>query len=223
MQYKTLSRPLEVKAVNEEGHFSGYGSVFGNMDLHRDIILPGAFSKSIERHKKNGTMPAMLWQHSMRDVVGKYDTIEEDDHGLKLGGRLFIKDSVPEADKAYTLIREKAVTGMSIGFNIPKGGEEYIKDKDVWEIKEVDLVEVSIVTWPANEAAQIESVKAALENPREFERLLRDAGLSVNQAKRLMSGGYSALLGTRDGDVSDEDEAHEKLAAALAGWLKTIR
>lgn len=220
MQYKTLSRPLEVKAVNEEGHFSGYGSVFGNIDLHRDIILPGAFSKSIDRHQKNGTMPAMLWQHDMRDVVGKYNSIEEDDRGLKLSGRLFIKNSIPEADKAYTLLREKAVSGMSIGFNIPKGGDEYNKEKDVWEIKEVDLVEVSIVTWPANPEAQIESVKSALDNPRKFERLLRDAGLTPLQARRLMSGGYDALL-KRDAE-EDDDEAHEMLAAALASWHKAL-
>jgi len=218
MNYKTLNRPFEVKAVTEEGKFSGYGSIFGNVDLHKDVILPGAFAKSLVRHKQKGTLPAMLWQHSMRDVVGVYESMEEDDRGLKLSGELFIKDSIPEADKAYTLMRRKAVTGMSIGFTIPKGGEEFNKDKDIWEIKEVDLMEVSIVTWPANPEAQIESVKSALENPREFERLLRDAGLSSLQAKRLMSGGFDALL-KRDGEADDEVET---AIASILGCTTTF-
>lgn len=216
MNYKTLNRPFEVKSVTEEGKFTGYGSVFGNIDLHRDVIMPGAFAKSLDNHKSRGTLPAMLWQHSMRDVVGIYESMDEDDHGLKLAGELFIKDSIPEADKAYTLMRRKAVTGMSIGFNIPKGGEEYNKEKNIWEIKEVDLVEVSIVTWPANPEAQIESVKSALQNPREFERLLRDAGLSSLQAKRLMSGGYDALL-KRDAEEVDED------GEAFLSFVKTLK
>jgi HK97 family phage prohead protease len=211
MKYKTISSKLEVKEVTEEGHFSGYGSVFNNVDLHRDVILPGAFEKTIERHEKSGSMPAMLWQHSMKDVVGIYDSMKEDDHGLNLKGRLLIGENIPEADKAYALMRNKAVRGMSIGFNIPKGGEEWNKEDEVWEIKEIDLVEVSIVTYPANPEAQIATVKAAIENPREFERLLRDAGLSANQAKRLMSGGYDALL-KRDVDDSGELEALMQIA-----------
>lgn len=206
MQYKTLNRQLQIKAVEESGRFTGYGSVFGNIDLHKDVILPGAFAESLDTHRKKGTMPAMLWQHSMRDVVGLYDDMKEDDRGLYLSGELFINANIPEADKAYTLMSRKAVTGMSIGFNIPKGGETYNKDADVWEISKIDLVEVSIVTYPANPEAQIATVKAALENPREFERLLRDAGLSSLQAKRLMSGGYDALL-KRDAEECEELQA----------------
>ena len=202
MIYKTISRPLEIKAVTDAGAFTGYGAVFNNVDLHQDRILPGAFAKSIDRHKSDGTMPALLWQHSMRDVIGLYDSLKEDSNGLLLEGRLLIGENIPEADKAHTLMKHKAVTGMSIGFNIPKGGEEYDKNENVWNIKEVDLVEVSIVTYPANPKARIESVKSALDNPREFERLLRDAGLSASQAKRLMSGGFEAL--TQQRDVEDD-------------------
>lgn len=219
MKYKTLNSQLTVKGVNDDGHFSGYGSVFNNVDLHKDVILPGAFDVSLKRHKKNGTMPAMLWQHSMRDVVGLYDEMKEDDHGLFLSGQLLIGENIPEADKAYTLMKHKAVNGMSIGFNIPKGGEEFNKEDEVWEIKEVDLVEVSIVTYPANPEAQIATVKAAMENPREFERLLRDAGLSSLQAKRLMSGGYEALIHKRDANDQGELEAIQTLMQSMRSQL----
>jgi len=216
MKHKTLVRPLQIKEVSEEGRFSGYGSVFNNVDHHKDVIMPGAFSKTLERHKDRGTMPAMLWQHSMRDVVGIYDDMKEDDRGLFMEGRLLVKSNIPEADKAYSLMKHKAVSGMSIGFNIPKGGESFNKEDEVWEIKEVDLVEVSIVTYPANPEAQIQSVKHALENPREFERLLRDAGLSALQAKRLMSAGYDAML-KRDAEASDEEDQ-----ALITQMIKTI-
>lgn len=219
MKYKTLSRPLEVKEVTEEGRFSGYGSVFNNVDLHKDVILPGAFAESLDRHKKKGTLPAMLWQHKMDDVIGLYDDMKEDEHGLYLKGRILIGENIPEAEKAYALMKHKAVTGMSIGFNIPKGGETYNKEDEVWEIKQVDLVEVSVVTYPANPEAQIQTVKAALENPREFERLLRDAGLTVLQAKRLMSGGYEALIEKRDADSQGELEAIRSLLTTVRSQL----
>lgn len=212
MKYKTLNSQLEIKEVSETGRFSGYGSIFNNVDLHNDRILPGAFEKTLNRHKQRGSMPAMLWQHKMSDVVGIYDDMTEDDMGLQLSGRLLIGENIPEADKAYALMKNKAVRGMSIGFNIPKGGESFNKEDEVWEIKEVDLVEVSIVTYPANPEAQIQSVKSAIENPREFERLLRDAGLSVLQAKRLMSGGYDALVQKRDADDGAEAEIQTLLS-----------
>lgn len=217
MNHKTLHRPLEVKAVTDEGHFTGYGSVFNTVDLHKDIVLPGAFAESLKRHKANGTMPSMLWQHSMRDVVGIYDKMEEDDRGLMLSGELFINANIPEADKAHTLMKRKAVRGMSIGFNIPKGGEEFNKEDEVWEIKEIDLIEVSIVTYPANPEAQIATVKSALETPRHFERFLRDAGLSSLQAKRLMSEGYDAMIHKCDADDQGELEAIQNLIKKLRG------
>jgi HK97 family phage prohead protease len=215
MNHKTIHSPLQIKAVDEKGHFSGYGSVFNNVDLHRDVILPGAFSKSLERHGKSGTLPAMLWQHKMSDVVGAYTKMAEDDNGLYLEGELFLDSNIPEADKAYTLMSRKAVRGMSIGFNIPKGGEDYNKEDEVWEIKEIDLVEVSIVTYPANPEAQIGAVKAAMESPREFERFLRDAGLSLSQAKRLMAGGFNALSTRDDGDSGD--------IKAIRGLIESIK
>lgn len=215
MQHKTLDSHFEIKSVSEKGAFSGYGSVFGNVDLHRDIILPGAFSKSLERHKQKGTMPSMLWQHKMADVVGIYTEMAEDDHGLKLSGELFVNENVPEADKAYTLMRRGAVKGLSIGFNIPKGGEEYDKDNDIWKIKEVDLVEVSIVTYPANQEAQIATVKSALESPRDFERFLRDAGLTRHQAKCLMAGGYGAMVESPDASDDGDTEAAKQIIQLL--------
>jgi len=207
MMHKTIDRRLEVKAVGDQGSFTAYGSVFGNIDLHRDIVVPGAFEKSLSRHKSNGTMPSMLWQHDMRQVIGKYSDMREDEKGLLLEGELFIDSPIHQAKEAHYLMKAKAVTGFSIGFNIPKGGQEYDEDKDCWEIKEIDLVEVSLVTYPANQQARLETVKSAMETPKFFERFLRDAGLSRIQAKSLMSGGYGVMCESRDVDADANTEA----------------
>ena len=154
-------------------------------------------------------MPSMLWQHQMPDVVGMYTTVKEDDQGLYLEGDLFLNQRVPEADKAYTLMKHGAVRGLSIGFTVPKGGEKYDDSVGAYRISEIDLVEVSIVTQPANTEANLVAVKDAIDgcNPREIERILRDAGFSASRAKKLMSGGFKALTGRDDPEYSCENEA----------------
>lgn len=198
--YHTLDRPLTIKAVSKAGQFEGYGAVFGNIDAHRDIIMPGAFTESLAQFKEAGFLPLMLWQHNIHEPVGVYSKMQEDDNGLALAGDLLVNKKVPEADKAHALMVAKAVRGLSIGFNVPRGGEVYNEEHMVWEISQIDLVEVSIVSMPANPLAQITDIKQ-LENPREFERLLRDVlGISHQEAKRLMAAGYDAMIQKRDVD-----------------------
>ena len=118
------------------------------MDSYRDIVMPGAFQKSMEAHKEKGTMPAMLWQHDAKQPIGVWDEMSEDSSGLRAVGRLCL-DS-PRGREARALLKMKAVRGMSIGFSVPEGGESYDKEKNVNLLKSVDLWETSIVTFPAN-------------------------------------------------------------------------
>lgn len=193
MMHKYLDIGLKVKEATEEGTFSGYGSVFGNTDSMQEVIEKGAFSKSIRRHKDNNTMPAMLWQHDFRQVIGKYTEIKEDENGLYVEGQLA---KTPRGKEALELLRMDALSGMSIGYMPQK--YEIDEDTDILTHKEVDLWEVSLVTFPANQEARVSDVKAMLGNgeipPKtKLEALLRNAGLSRNQAKRLVAGGYEAL------------------------------
>jgi hypothetical protein len=145
--------------------------------------------------------------------------------GPVVEGRLLVKDD-PLAARAYAHLKAGSVTGLSIGYRIPKGGAEWDPKSETYRLKQLDLYEVSLVTFPANDEAQVESVKAALAaGPKEFERFLRDAGLSRSQAKALMSGGYKAL-DLRDADAEDEQskngsdvlfESTQKLLQALKG------
>lgn len=192
---RRIDVPLEVKSVNDAGEFEGYGSVFGVKDSYGDIVMPGAFAKSLTNWSQKGRLPAMLWQHKMSEPIGVYSEMREDDRGLYVKGRLLIEGD-PLAVRAHTHMKAGSLTGLSIGYILNEW--EYSKDKDAWLLKEIDLWEVSPVTFPANDEARIEDVKAAItrgETPsqKSIERILRDAGLSRNQAKAFMSGGYGAL------------------------------
>lgn len=221
MKLKHLTRPLEIKAVNSEGTFEGYGSVFNVVDSYREIVLPGAFKETIAEHRKNNTAPALLWQHKADEPIGRYTHFEEDGRGLYMRGELFIDANVPLADKAYTLLQRKAVSGLSIGFSVPEGGEEYDQEGGVWNLTKLKLWETSIVTFPSNQDAQVTAVRAAgaLEDIREFEQFLRDAGLSRTQAKALLSGGFNALNQKRDveelGDVAFIQDIIQRMRFSL--------
>ncbi|HCD7552984.1 TPA: HK97 family phage prohead protease [Citrobacter farmeri] len=200
---RRIDVPLEVKSVNDAGEFEGYGSVFGVKDSYGDIVVPGAFTKSLSDWSQKGRMPAMLWQHKMSEPIGVYSEMREDDRGLYVKGRLLIEGD-PLAVRAHTHMKAGSLTGLSIGYILNEW--EYSKDKDAWLLKEIDLWEVSPVTFPANDEARIEDVKAAIthgETPtqKSIERILRDAGLSRTQAKAFMSGGYGALIQRDAGEL----------------------
>jgi HK97 family phage prohead protease len=155
-----LDAPLEIKQMSEDGSFQGYGAVFGNMDSDRDIIASGAFSKTLA--KKKPSQVKMLYQHDHRQPIGIWENIQEDKKGLLVQGKLLIGQGVPKADEAYALIKARAVDGLSIGFSIPEGGASFDQEKRVRTISEIDLWEISPVTFPANPRAKISRVKAVV-------------------------------------------------------------
>ncbi|HCR1107422.1 TPA: HK97 family phage prohead protease [Klebsiella aerogenes] len=197
-----LDVPLQIKAVSDSGEFEGYGSVFGVKDSYSDIVTAGAFSKSLDAWGQKGGLPALLWQHKQDEPIGVYTEMREDANGLFVKGRLLIDDD-PLAKRAHAHMKAGSLSGLSIGYSLKD--YEYDKAKDAFMLKEIDLWEVSLVTFPANDEARISNVKSAiaageLPRPREFERVLRDAGLSRTQAKAFMAEGYSAL-NPRDADA----------------------
>lgn len=200
-----LDIPLKIKAVNDAGEFSGYGAVFNNKDSYGDIVIPGAFAKSLDAWDRKGSMPAMLWQHNMKEPIGVYTKMEEDENGLYVEGRLLI-DGDPLAKRAHAHMKAGSLSGLSIGYICDD--MEYSKEQDAYILKQVDLWEVSLVTFPANEEARVQNVKSILDAgdkpaPNQVERVLRDAGFSRQQAKSFMANGYSGL-GQREADNSVE-------------------
>jgi len=125
----------------------GYGSTFGNVDVHGDVIVAGAFDQP-KRH------PLMLFHHDVNEVIGRWDVVRPDSHGLWLEGRLA---DTPRGNEVHTLLKMGALRGLSIGFRVlasspNKSGGRNITAAEVWE--------VSVVAFPANELAGVTSVRS---------------------------------------------------------------
>lgn len=225
---QTLNVALEIKSLGAR-QFEGHGSIFGNIDLGGDVVLPGAFKRTLAAHKKAGALPQMFWMHRPDQVPGVYTDMEEDAKGLYVKGELV---DTALGNEMHTLLSRKAVRGLSIGYRTIES--EYDKDGNRL-LKELDLWEVSLVSLAMNPLAKIEAVKSRLSvdgeyvpTEREFERLLRDAGCSRKVATILVAKLYDpdSISGMLDDRLRDagavEGEAEAKAAAeALAARFAT--
>ncbi|EOR06707.1 HK97 family phage prohead protease [Acinetobacter tandoii] len=215
-----LDIPLKIKSLTDTGEFEGYGSVFGVEDSYSDVVVKGAFQKSLSSWAEKGRLPSLLWQHKMSEPIGIYTEMKEDDHGLYVKGRLLIDDD-PLAKRAYAHAKAGSLGGLSIGYILKDW--EYDSSKGVYLLKEIDLWEVSLVTMPANDEARISEVKSLLEkgetpSPTKIERALRDVGFTRSQAKAFMSKGYSAIDSQRDAEGQNEAlQSLKDLTAFLRG------
>lgn len=182
---ETRSYAFALKAVSDSGIIEGYGSVFGHRDSYDDIVAPGAFSTTLQAHKAAGTMPAMLWQHKPDEPIGVWLEMVEDQRGLRVRGQLALDTT--RGKEAHALLKMGAINGLSIGFVAEQW--TYDRETDVRTITEVDLWELSPVTFPANSEARVTSVKSAgdLVAPKDAERILRDAGFSKTDATAFVS------------------------------------
>lgn len=187
---------LTLDAVEEDGVFSGYASLFGRVDLGKDVVEKGAFSASLRARGAAGIR--MLFQHDPAEPIGVWSEIREDARGLFVRGRL--TRDVARAREVLSLMRGGALDGLSIGFravkakNDPKSGVRRILEADLWEI--------SVVTFPMLPDARIDTVKGRrrrLPTTREFESwLTRDAGLTRGEARCVIARGFASLVGARD-------------------------
>jgi len=221
----SITVPLEIKAL-ETRQFEGHGSIFGNVDLGGDVVLPGAFKKTLAKHKKDGALPQMFWMHQMDKVPGMWLKMDEDERGLYVKGELA---PTPLGDEMHALLSMKAVRGLSIGYvtedyDYSNSGDRLLKEVDLWE--------VSIVSLAMNPLAQVESAKSRLsksgeyvpepsEMKRNVERALRDVGYSKLLSKKLVSKMFDDDSGeTLEElllrDVGESDTEEEKAMRALA-------
>ena len=176
---------LSLKATGDDGTVEGYGSVFGVRDSYDDVIAPGAFAGSLAEHKAAGTMPAMLWQHDPASPIGVWTEMSEDAKGLKIKGQLALDTA--QGKEAHALLKMGALNGLSIGFMSKQW--TYDRQTDVRTLTEIDLWEVSLVTFPANGRARVTNVKAVddASTPKDAERILREAGFSKADATAWVS------------------------------------
>ena len=190
MDFKNFA--IDLKADADARTVEGLGSVFHNTDQGGDIVMPGAFTKSLL--KRN---PAMLWQHKQDQPIGVWEDVRETPEGLYVKGRIL---STALGNDAYELAKHGALKGMSIGY--ATRDSETDRKSGVRKLKELDLFEVSLVTFPMNELATISRVKNKPATERELEERLRDVGFSQADAKRVAAGGFKALQ--RDVEPADQ-------------------
>jgi HK97 family phage prohead protease len=191
---------LEVKQENDEMIIEGYASTFGNVDSCNDIMMKGCFG-NIDASKVS-----FLYQHDMKQLVGPIRQLYEDEKGLFFSAKI---SNTEKGRDYYTLCKDGAIRSLSIGFVVNKGGYEY-RD-GIRYVKSVKLWEVSLVSIPANDQAVIYSVKGLdATNKRDLEQGLKMLGLSIKEAKTLISGGYSALENLRDAGKNSQDENQDE-------------
>lgn len=196
---------FKAQDVTEKGSFVGIANATGVLDHHHEIVDPGAFQKTIATHKRNKTMPALLWQHFSDQPIGIIKDITETSVGLEMEAQLLI-DDIDKAREAHALLKHNALNGLSIGFMVGRDALEFDKETEITHIKEVDLMEVSVVTFPSNTQSFVTDVKNREDwTIREFERFLRDSGrFSRSEAMGIAKYGY-------DGLVDPEFDLAEKL------------
>lgn len=201
---KKIERPFELKKVNSDGTIEGYASVYGEIDSYRDVVIKGAFDNSLERRyrAKGRKAVPMLDQHNSTLPIGIWpiEAIKEDDKGLLVRGEINMK--VQRAADVHALADQGALSGLSIG---------YMTMDDEWDdagkvriLKEVDLWEISMVTFPAGDSARVTSVKSIMEmtSLSDCEKKLRDAGFS-----RVESAAFIAQIAALKNQGEPEDES----------------
>lgn len=152
---KTLSLTVDPGSVDEQGIFEGYASVSGNVDSDGDIVMPGAFRATLSTGMAKDGVPILLLHNDQRLPVGRSLELEEDEHGLCI--RAQIADTTDGLD-ARKLVRNGILRGLSIGY-IPTRAETGADGAR--RLYEVELLEISLVTWPANELATVTGYKSA--------------------------------------------------------------
>lgn len=220
MKHKLLN--LDATSVKfyegKQGVFSGYASVFGGVDSYGDSIFAGAYKKTLTNRERP---IQMRWNH-YGDIIGKWVRMEEDDKGLYVEGELTPGHS--KAQDVYASLIHGAISGMSIGYKPTKFVEN---EKGGYDLYEIDLVEISVVESPADLDAQVNRIKADVDEFKtfkEFEDLLRESnGLSKSDAlwvvqaiKRLTLGEQEKTPVVKESEISDE-------AIKLAFYLAQLR
>lgn len=214
LQRKTISlSDVDLKMEGETGKFAGYASTFGGVDSYGDTIIKGAYDYTLRTNGK----PKMFVNHDSSALpVGKYLVAKEDDHGLWVEGEFTPGSKLAEEVRAA--LKHGTVDGLSIGYALKSSDYEDAETGGRIIRRVSRLAEVSIVTFPADDAARVDlgSVKnegfeqaiADMKSIRDFEYLLRDAGGFSKGAAQALTARVKTLLASRDAE-QDDDEAKQ--------------
>ena len=221
MEHQQISlAECDIKYASSEGDFSGYGSVFGNLDSKNDIIMAGAYDEVL----KSGDPVKVYVNHGWirgELPIGSWSGLKQDARGLFGDAKLVMQ--MPTAINAYWAMKSGLISGLSVAILPDHKTAERRADgtRIIHNIK--SLKEISIVTDPANDASRIVSVKFrdeldAAESERDIERALREAGLSKWDSKAIVSRAKVIFDGR---DAQGDMEA--KVSALISDRIRKLR
>lgn len=215
-QLQYIDVDFEVKALHDEDdeffRFEGLASTFGNIDMVDDVVIRGAFVESLQTKT-----PVVLWQHDSHNPLGMPEEIRETEDGLFIRARLPKSDSFV-TDRVIPQMKVGSIRSMSIGFRVV---ERDFTDEGIRLLKKLDLVEISLVTFPANLMAAVSGFKSADKfynvedvkalSPRELEDALRESGMFSKAAATLI-----VSFAKQGEPVGDDDGIKSMLSTMLA-------
>jgi HK97 family phage prohead protease len=212
---------FEIKAIDEAGQFEGYANTYAR-DAYGDEVQPGAFKRTLDHWKTKGERIPMLSQHNPSNVVGYFEPADcyEDTEGLRVKGQIL---TATQAGRDHYELAKAGLLKMSIGFDTLQA-ETDTKTKSR-KLIELRLWEISLVTFPANDASKITGIKSAdfatILTQQQVEENIYDTRWKMERA--LSSAIYQAMA---DDDMTDDD----KIAAcdasigqwhqAMLAWLR---
>lgn len=211
---KALPVAFNAKSVRNDGTFEGYASTFGNVDNGFDVVLPGAFTKSLQDRPAGRVK--MLWQHDPAQPIGVWQHVAEDAKGLYVKGRI-LRD-VQKGAEAYALMKEGVIDSMSIGYRTL---ESDYTNAGIRQLKELGLMEISLVTFPMNDQATVTTVKHGELNIDFLRDSLRDRGYTREKRDEVIYLAKQALAMDTEGNQSNR-AADADDAAALAKALRKL-
>lgn len=215
MRLKSNQVAFGIKQVTEKGVVAGVLNHFGNKDYANDVTLKGAFAKSLMALKESGRDLVVLWQHDPTKPIGVWKNLRETERGLE--GEAHLNLEVNLAREAYALVKQGAVTGFSIGYYVVD--EEYDRKTNTNYLKEVQLQETSLVTFPCNDLSRTEEIKMKLKGNKlptvdELKSFLTVNGLSSTDAERICAK-YMPDYVDPDEEARLKAEAEEQVQALI--------
>lgn len=221
MNHKTKSFAL-IKSGDDAGTISGYFSTYDRIpDSYGDVVAPGAFTETIKKREESGHPFPLCWNHDLDQIIGKVDKIEDTEKGPLMTASFF---DTPLAQEKREIVKSGVVFQFSFAYDVLDAGPVELDDGGkAWELRKVDLFEVSIVPIPANPRAEMTDVKSGRRNSKADE----DA---IKQAIALLQG---VLDDADDSDGEDNPEdnggkpedqkASNPEAEALREYFKNLK
>jgi len=180
---ETKYAALDGDLVRAEGtRIEGYASLFGMADQGGDVVEAGAYGRSLKALADGGRKVRMLWQHDPREPIGVWEEVREDARGLWVKGQLLT--DVARAREAAALIRAGAIDGLSIGYRTRTAAKDGAGRR---HLTEVELWEVSLVTFPMLPDARVGAKQGALEEGS-GDRTLRELAAAIEAARQGLAG-----------------------------------